>query len=205
MTRFNDAFVDIEDFQPPKKWQARFSNLLVWLMVVLLLTGGWLFRDWMMNQFGNLVLIEGEPTISYPAKWKPQPVAEQLFQVIEPESTAAFAPNQQVAVLPMPDEPFDLFWPEQRPTQLVDYHERSRLLTSIADGRRALLMTYSFIPQENEATRPVRAVAQDLVFELHEGEHTRMVVVTIRATEADWERIGPLAQNIWRHMGVVLP
>ena len=205
MTQFKDAFIDIEDFHPPSAWQARFSNLMVWLVVALLLTGGWLFRDWMMNQFGNLVLVEGEPTISYPAKWKPMPVADQLFVVIDPESEQQPAPSEQVAVLPAPPEPFDLYWPEHRSTQFDAYREQSRLLTSIADGRRALLMTYSFVPDGGATTLSQRVMAQDLVFEVRDGEATHLVVVTLAAPEADWQRLEPLFQDIWRHMDVVLP
>jgi len=48
MTDFDDVFVDIDDFQPPGKWQARASNMLVWILFLILLVSGWFFKDWVM-------------------------------------------------------------------------------------------------------------------------------------------------------------
>jgi len=55
MSEFDEVFVDIGDFQPPDKWQARAGNLLVWLLVIILLVAGWFLRDWMLTQYLPLI------------------------------------------------------------------------------------------------------------------------------------------------------
>jgi len=200
---FDEAFVDVQAFSPPGKWQARANNLMVWLTVLILLTAGWFFSDWMMTQFRYLALAEGEPAIPYPVQWQPQPAQGLALQVFDPESATSFPARKEVAVLPLPDAPIVLAWPEMRAQQLPDYHELDRLLTSLDDGRQALLLTYTYVEETDDI--PIVIRAQDLVFAVNDGRADRLVVVTFAADAHEWEEAAPVFKRILQQMGVTAP
>lgn len=206
MTQFDEAFVDASAFQPPSKWQARSSNLMVWLIVAMLLIAGWFFKDWMMSQFRYLALAEGEPAIPYPAQWQPQPAHNLALQVFDLDSQSPFTARENVAILPLPDVPIAIFWPEQRQQQLQDYHETNRLLVTLNDGRQALLLSYTYVENGGEETNGPRVVrARDLVFTINDGQADRLVVVTLAADADEWEQVSPTYQRILGQMGVTAP
>ncbi len=206
MTQFDEAFVDASAFQPPSKWQARSSNLMVWLTLAMLLVAGWFFKDWMMSQFRYLALAEGEPAIPYPAQWEPQPAQDLALQVFDPDSQSPFTARENVAILPLPDVPIAIAWPEQRQQQLHDYHETDRLLVTLKDGRQALLLSYTYVENGSEEVDGPRVItAQDLVFAVNDGQADRLAVVTLAADADEWEIVSPTYQRILRQMGVTTP
>ena len=206
MTQFDEAFVDASAFQPPSKWQARSSNLMVWLTLAMLLVAGWFFKDWMMSQFRYLALAEGEPAIPYPAQWQPQPAQDLALQVFDPDGQSPFTARENVAILPLPDAPIAIAWPEQRQQQLHDYHETDRLLVTLKDGRQALLLSYTYVENGSEEVDGPRVItAQDLVFAVNDGQADRLAVVTLAADADEWEIVSPTYQRILRQMGVTTP
>ncbi len=206
MTQFDEAFVDASAFQPPSKWQARSSNLMVWLTLAILLVAGWFFKDWTMSQFRYLALAEGEPAIPYPAQWQPQPAQDLALQVFDPDGQSPFTARENVAILPLPDAPIAIAWPEQRQQQLHDYHETDRLLVTLKDGRQALLLSYTYVENGSEEVDGPRVItAQDLVFAVNDGQADRLAVVTLAADADEWEIVSPTYQRILRQMGVTTP
>ncbi len=203
MTSFDEAFVDVQAFQPPGKWQARANNLMVWLVAIMLLVAGWFFSDWMMSQFGYLALAQDEPAIPYPVQWLPQPPHDLALQVFAPDSASLFPAREEVAVLPLPDAPLAIAWPKIRQQQLRDYHELEHLLTTLTDGRQALLLTYTHLEETTDI--PVVVKAQDLAFVINDGRADRLVVVTLAADAHEWEEMAPAFGRILQKMGVTTP
>jgi hypothetical protein len=202
MTQFDEASVDASAFQPPSKWQARSSNLMVWLTVALLLVAGWFLKDWMMTQFRYLALAEGEPAIPYPAQWQPQPAQGLALQVFAPDSDSPFASREEVAVLPLPDAPIASAWPEQRQEQLRDYQESDRALVTMDDGRQALLLTYTYVAEGDAPASLIVVSARDMAFQVNDGHADRLVVVTLAADADEREKTEPVFQRLLQQMGV---
>ncbi len=199
MTEFNDVFVDVSSFQRPGKWQARASNLIVWLIVLIILTGGWFLKDWMMTQYRLMALGENAPAIPYPVKWIPQQAPDLGLQVFDPESSSAFPARQEVVVLPRPDGDIAIVWPEQR-QQLPDYHELNRTLVTLPDGRKALVLTYTYAPRD--VASPVTVRAQDVAFIIHDGRSDQLVVMTLAADVNEWDAVWPTFSRILEKLGV---
>lgn len=202
MTRFDDLFVDARAYLPPTPWQARFSNLLVLLTAGLLLLGGWMFKDWMQDQFRYLALNENEIAIPYPPNWVLSPTAEGDFQALDPDGPREFPAREQVRILPLPDAPLATYWPGQRAAELDDYIELERRPVTLTDGREALLLGYAYAVRAEDAAPLVAVRAVDLVFiGKYEGER-RLVVVTLAAASGDWERAWPTFQRVLAKLGV---
>jgi hypothetical protein len=202
MTDFHEAFVDVSAFQRPDKWSARASNFVVWLTVLLLLTGGWFLKDWMMTQFRYLALAEDAPAIPYPVQWTPQPAPGLALQVFDPESQSAFTARQEVGVYPLPQGNIAIAWPEKR-RELKDYHELNRSLVTLPDGREALVLTYTYVTdEEKDDAPPVVVKAQDVAFVINDGQADRLVVMTLAADVNEWDVVGPEFERILEHMGI---
>ena len=205
MTEFDDAFVDIGDFQPPDKWQARAANLLVWLVVLILLIAGWFLKDWMVNQFRYLALAENAPAIPYPVQWLPQPAPDLALQVFSPDSRSPFAAREEVGVYPLPEADVAIAWPEQRSRQgKRDYHELGRFQTEMKGGRQALVLNYTYVHEvdANVQTPLVVVRAQDIAFVINDGQVDRLVVVTLAADSQEWEAVAPAFRRILEAMGI---
>ena len=205
MPAFDELFIDSETFRPPSKWQARASHLLVWMMIAILLIAGWFLKDWTLTQFRYVALAPGEPTIPYPAQWQPQSAGDWALLAIAPEDNSVYPAREAIAVLPLPETSFVTAWPAQRQRSLKAYHELAQTLSSLPDGRPALLLTYTYVidAPETATTAPLTVVqAQDLVFVVDDGQSQRLVVVTLAATVPSWEHWQPLFQRIWQAMGI---
>ena len=194
MTRFDDLFVDVSAYQPPSKWEARISNLLVLLIAGLLLMGGWMFKDWMEEQFRYLALAENEIAIPYPPAWTLQPHQELALQVLDPDGPALFPAREEVRILPLPATSFMHAWPAHRAAELGDYIELATRPLTLRDGRNALLIEYSYATQADASFVAVHAV--DLAFPARYEDETRLVVVTLAAEASDWDRVWPTFQRI---------
>jgi hypothetical protein len=205
MTEFDDVFVDIGDFQPPDKWQARAGNLLVWLIVLILLVAGWFLKDWMMTQFRYLALAESAPAIPYPVQWQIQPAPNLALQVFDPESHSAFAAREEVGVYPLPEGDLAVAWPEMRRQQnKEDYHEVDRLQAVMRDGRQALLLNYTYVAEAdaNGSTPLVVVKAQDIAFAINDGREDRLVVVTLASDVQEWDAVKGMFGRILQKMGL---
>ncbi len=204
MSSFDDLFVDARAYQPPNKWEARIGNLLVLLIAGLMLLVGWMFKDWMQNQFRYLALSEDEIAIPYPPSWTLRFSEQYALQVYDPESPTAFPARELVQVVPLPQTSFIDDWPRQRATTLAEYRELDRRRVVLADGRQALLLIYAYVVENEEATEPslVAVQAMDLVFEARYGGKKQLVVVTFAADVSDWDRVSPLFQRVLARLGV---
>jgi len=208
MTHFNEIFVDVDAYQPPSKWEERFNNLQVWLIVALLLVGGWFFKDWMMDQFRFLALAEGQPAIPYPVQWQQQPTEAVTLQVVDPASESPFPARETVAVQNAPKSDFTMTWPEQRALQLSDYKEVERRLVKLADERQALWLLYTYV--SDVGTTPAASVApvvvvqaQDVVFEITNDQGQKQwVVITLAADSHEWNQEWPTFRRILEKLGV---
>ena len=204
MSRFDDLFVDVSAYQPPSKWEARVSNLLVLLVAGLLLLGGWMFKDWMQDQFRYLALAEGEIAIPYPPAWTLQPDPAVDFRVVDPAGPQLFPAREEVRILSLPDAPQVDAWSRQRVTTLDDYVELTHKTLTLGDGRPAAMLEYAYAvkvpPAQGASLVAVHAV--DLAFPArYEGEK-RLVVVTLAAEASDWDRVWPTFRRILEKMGV---
>jgi len=202
MAQFNEAFLDASAYRPPTKWQARTSNLMVWLTALILLTAGWFFKDWMMTQFRYLALAEGEPAIPYPAQWRLEAAEGLALRVLDPNSQSAFPPREEVAIYPLPGGPAINAWPEFRRSRLNAYHEIERTLTTLPDGRQALSLTYSFVAETDASPTPIVVAAHDLVFVAHYGQSDNLIVMTLAADVNEWKNEWPFFQKILNQVGV---
>jgi hypothetical protein len=200
MTEFNDVFVDVSSFQRPAKWQARASNLIVWLTVLIILTGGWFLKDWMMTQYRLMALGENAPAIPYPVKWIPQQAPDLGLQVFDPDSQSAFPARQEVLVRPLLEGDIAIAWPEQR-QQLPEYHELGRTLVTLPDGRKALVLSYTYTPA-GDASSQVTVRAEDVAFMINDGRADQLVVMTLAADASEWDAVWPTFSRILEKMGV---
>jgi len=206
MSDFDDLYVDVSAFQPLGKWQARASDLLVWLLVLMLLLMGWFLRDWMLSQFRYLALAENTPAIPYPAQWRPQTTARLALQVFDPDSESPFPAREEVAVLPLSPGESMASWPQIRERALEGYHEEQRESVTLREGREAMLVTYTFVADVDDETLPMVVVrAQDLIFIVDDGQARRLVVLTLAADAAAWDDVRPLFQRMLQQMGVASP
>jgi len=203
MTEFNEVFMDVSAFQRPTKWHARASNLVVFLTVLLLLTGGWFLKEWMMTQFRFLALSESAPAIPYPVQWLPQPAPDLALQVFDPESTSGFPAREDVGIYPLPEGELAVAWPEHR-QQLPDYQELGRALVTLPDGRKALVLSYSYSTDEGQgkSASPVTVRAQDVVYVINDGQADRLLVMTLAADANEWDAVWPTFIRILQKMGV---
>ena len=198
MTEFHEVFVDVSAFQRPNKWHARASNLVVWLTVLLLLTGGWFLKEWMLTQFRFLTLTENAPAIPYPVQWLPQPAPDLALQVFDPESTSNFPAREEVGVYPLPEGDIAVAWPEKR-QKLNAYQELGRALVTLPDGRKALVLSYTYAP-DTSAQTVVRA--QDVAYVINDGQADRLLVMTLAADATEWDAVWPTFIRILQKMGV---
>jgi len=204
MTQLDERFMDASAYHPPGKWEARITSLLVLVVAGLLLTGGWMFKDWMEDQFRYLALDETEIAIPYPPAWELRSNPDVGFLAVDPRSPSAFPPQEQVRILPLPDAALADFWPAERAATLNDYIELERTQVRLKDGRDALLLAYTYAARPNgDHTPPLVAVrAVDLVFPARYAGEDRLVVLTLAAETDDWERAWPTFQRILAKLGV---
>ncbi|RUA17412.1 MAG: hypothetical protein DSY55_02170 [Clostridia bacterium] len=207
MTHFNEIFVDVDAYQPPSKWEERFNNLQVWLIVALLLVGGWFFKDWMMNQFRFLALAEGQPVIPYPLQWQQQPAEAVTLQVVDPASKSPFHARETVILKNASKGDFTTVWPEQRTLQLRDYKEVERRLVKLGDDRQALWLLYTYVSDMGKSqaanASPGVIQAQDVVFETtNELGQKQWVVITLAADSNEWDQEWPTFRRILEKLGV---
>ena len=201
MSDFDDLYVDASAFQPMDKWQARASDLLVWLLVFVLLLGGWFFRDGMLSQFRYLAVDENATAIPYPAQWRPQPSSQAMLQALDPDGESPFPAREVVAALDSSPEESAASWPQMRQRELEGYHEEQRESVTLRDGQQAMLLTYTYVADVDDEALPMVVVrAQDLVF-IDDGQN-QVVVVTLAADAREWDGVSPLFQRILQQMGV---
>ncbi len=198
MTRPDDLFVDASAYHPPGKWEARAGNLLVLVVAGLLLLGGWMFKDWMQDQFRYLALAEGEIAIPYPPAWALQSDPTVDFRVVDPTGPQLFPAREEVRILALPEMPQPDAWTLQRVAALDDYVELSHKTLALGDGRPAALLEYAYAvkPPPDQGASLVAVHAIDLAFPArYEGEE-KLVVVTLAAEASDWDRVRPTFQRI---------
>ncbi len=202
MSQFEELFVDMEAYQPPSKWQARFSHLLVLLTAGLLLVGGWMLREWMLDQFRYLALGEGQVVIPYPSIWQVSPTPGLVLRVVDPHSSSPFPPQEMVRLFPRASDSLADFWGDQRTHPESDYREIARHTMPLG-GRQALVVEYAYAAEVEDASTPLVAVrAVDVVFPVRYGDEERWAVVTLAADAQDWSQVWPTFQRILSRMGL---
>ncbi|HID35430.1 MAG TPA: hypothetical protein EYP25_12860 [Anaerolineae bacterium] len=207
MTRFDNLFMDGRSHRLPASWQARVGDLLVLLVAGMLLLGGWMFKDWMYDQFRYLALDENEIAIPYPPNWIRQSSPRGDFRVIAPHDASAFPPSEGVRILPSPNAPLADAWPAQRAAELDDFIELKRARVRLADNREAFLLIYAFVarPEQEDAPPLVAVQGMDLVFRARYEGAKHLVAITLAAETSDWERAWPTFQRILAKLGVKTP
>lgn len=202
MSQFEEVFVDMGAYQPPSKWQARLSHLLVLLIAGLLLIGGWMLREWMLDQFRYLALGEGQVAIPYPPTWQVVPTPGLALRAVDPHSTSVFPPQEMVRLFPRESDSLEAFWQAQRTHPGPDYREISRYAMQLGQGP-ALVVEYAYAAKVEDASTPLVAVrAVDVVFPVRYGGEERWAVVTLAADAQDWSQVWPTFQRILSRMGL---
>ncbi len=207
MTRFDNLFGEDRRHGVPPSWQARVGDLLVLLVAGMLLLGGWMFKDWMHDQFRYLALDENEIAIPFPPNWILQPGPRGDFRVVAPHDASAFPPSEAVRLLPSPNAPLAEAWPAQRAAELDDFIELKRARTRLADDREALLLSYAYVarPEQEDAPPLVAVQGVDLVFRARYEGVKHLVVITLAAETSDWERAWPTFRRVLAKLGADTP
>jgi hypothetical protein len=70
------------------------------------------------------------------------------------------------------------------------------------DGRQALLLSYTYVNEEDAPALLTVVKARDLAFQINDGQADRLVVVTLAADAEEWEEVEPVFQRLLQQMGV---
>lgn len=171
----------------------RWADYLTLVAGVLMLTGGVIFRDRLLNaQFFYQDVVSGVSAF-YPAQWLLDTDGDYIFRVRDTQ-TKGFKTTMQVSSLPASDETTARTIADRialsRAQTLTDFRILSTTNTTFRDTEAQLIL-YTFVSRElNPFLEDIPSVvlAQDIIVR----QRNRAFVLTFRAEASRYEALYPL-------------